>query len=52
MSKKDKTIEVVVKEVDAEGISTENHMQMFHRLVAAGLAGIHNKPSPRQKRAH
>lgn len=27
-------------------ISTENHMQMFARLVAAGFAGIHNKPGP------
>jgi hypothetical protein len=27
-------------------ISTENHMQMFARLVAAGLKGIHNHPGP------
>lgn len=29
-------------------ISTENHMQEFDRTVAAGLAGIHNKPGPRK----
>lgn len=29
-------------------ISTENHLQLFDRLVAAGLAGIHNHPGPRK----
>lgn len=29
-------------------ISTENHHQMFDRLVAAGLRGIHNKPGARK----
>jgi len=27
-------------------MSTENHMQMFDRLVAAGVNGIHNPPGP------
>lgn len=27
-------------------ISTENHQQMFDRLVAAGVKGIHNPPGP------
>ena len=27
-------------------MSTENHMQMFDRLVAAGVKGIHNPPGP------
>jgi len=29
-------------------ISTENHRQMFDRLVAALAHGIHNKPGPRK----
>lgn len=29
-------------------ISTENHMQMFHRLLKAGFEGMHNKPAPRK----
>jgi hypothetical protein len=29
-------------------ISTENHMQMFDRLVAALTHGIHNHPGPRK----
>lgn len=29
-------------------ISTENHMQMFDRLVAAGIKGMHGKPGPRK----
>lgn len=29
-------------------ISTENHRQMFDRLVAAGAKGIHNHPGPRK----
>lgn len=33
---------------DAKGISTEDHRQMFDRLVAAGYRGIHNKPGPRK----
>lgn len=36
--------------VDRDGISTENHRQMFDRLVAAGLAGMHGKPGPRKPR--
>lgn len=35
-------------EVDRDGISIENHMQMFNRLVAAGLQGIHGKPGDRK----
>jgi hypothetical protein len=27
-------------------ISTENHMQLFHRLIKAGEQGIHNHPGP------
>jgi len=30
-------------------ISTENHHQMFARLVAAGFQGIHNKPGEPKK---
>jgi hypothetical protein len=30
-------------------ISTENHRQMFDRLVAAGVVGIHNKPGEPKK---
>lgn len=37
------------KEVDANGISFENHLQMTSRLVAAGLAGIHNPPTKKPK---
>ena len=33
---------------DQQGVSTENHRQMFDRLVAAGMAGIHGKPGPRK----
>ncbi len=31
-------------------ISTENHLQMFRRLLAAGAKGIHGKPGERRKR--
>ena len=31
---------------DKACMSTENHMQMFDRLVAAGRRGIHNPPGP------
>jgi hypothetical protein len=36
--------------VDRDGISTENHRQVFDRLVAAGLAGMHGRPGPRKPR--
>lgn len=33
-------------------ISTENHQQLFDRLVAAGVRGIHNAPgAPKPKRS-
>jgi len=31
-------------------ISTENHLQLFDRLVAAGLRGIHNHPGLRKSK--
>jgi hypothetical protein len=34
--------------VDRHGISTENHRQMFDRLVAAGLSGMHGPQGPRK----
>lgn len=36
--------------VDRNGISTENHRQMFDRLVAAGRSGMHGHPGPRKPR--
>lgn len=33
-------------------MSTENHYQMFSRLVAAGFQGIHNKPGEPHKKKH
>lgn len=36
---------------DRDGVSTENHMEMFRRLVKAGDQGIHNAPGePKKKR--
>lgn len=32
-------------------ISTENHIQMFNRLVAAGVKGIHNSPGQNKKKS-
>lgn len=29
-------------------ISDENHMQVFARLVKAGIVGVHNPPGPRK----
>lgn len=34
------------------GISTESHMDIYHRLVAAGAAGMHNPPTERPPRKH
>lgn len=35
---------------DKENISTENHMQLFARLIKAGEQGIHGKPGERKKK--
>lgn len=34
------------------GISTENHMELYARLIRAGREGMHGTPSERVKRTH
>lgn len=33
-------------------ISTENHMELFRRLLRAGAQGIHNAPGEPKKKRH
>ena len=40
-------IEVAAKDVS---ILSENHLTLTDRLVAAGIAGMHGKPSEKKKR--
>lgn len=37
---------------DRTGISTENHRDIYARLVRAGDAGMHNPPTERPPRKH
>lgn len=32
-------------------ISTENHLELTRRLIAAGKAGIHGKPGERKRKS-
>jgi hypothetical protein len=36
------------EDVDRNGISTENHMELWRRLVKAGQEGMHGHPGPRK----